>query len=71
MPWDPEQGTFGAYMRSKNVQVRPVGWTWATRDQVLADTSARRTVRDQCGNDVTERTDEQGREHRDVNINLR
>lgn len=72
MPWDPSSGkTFGQYVREKGVQVRPSGWTWQTRDQVLEDTPTRRTVRDQAGNDVTERTDEHGGYHRDVAINLR
>lgn len=72
MPWTPETGqTFGEYMRDKAIQVRPSGWTWATRDQVVEDSPTRKTVRDQAGHDVTERTDGQGREHKDVNINLR
>ena len=72
MPWDPASGvTFGEYARRKRLQVRPDGWTWATRDQVLEDTPTRLTVRDQAGNDVTERTDEKGGYHRDVQINLR
>lgn len=72
MPWDPESGqTFGEYVRSKRPQVRPSGWTWATRDQVVEDSPTRKTVRDQAGHDVTERTDERGRQHRDVRINLR
>lgn len=45
--------------------------THATQDQVLIDTPTQRTVRDQLGHDVTERTDERGRQHRDVTINLR
>ncbi|MEU6710011.1 hypothetical protein ABZ897_00915 [Nonomuraea sp. NPDC046802] len=72
MSWDPASGiTFGQYMRLKGVQVRPAGWTWQTRDQVLEDSPTRRTVRDQVGNDVTERTDDKGGYHRDVAINLR
>ncbi|MEU6725462.1 hypothetical protein ABZ917_17280 [Nonomuraea wenchangensis] len=72
MPWNPDSGeSFGEYMRSKGVQVRPSGWTWTTRDQVIEDSPTRRTVRDQAGHEVTERTDEQGREHRDVHIHLR
>lgn len=71
MPWDPASGiTFGEYARSKNLQIRPAGWTWTTRDQVLVDSPTRKTVRDQAGNDVTERSDESGY-HRDVTINLR
>ncbi|KAB8186857.1 hypothetical protein FH608_046040 [Nonomuraea phyllanthi] len=72
MSWDPASGiTFGQYMRAKGVQVRPAGWSWQTRDQVLEDSPTRKTVRDQAGNDVTERTDEHGGYHRDVSINLR
>ncbi|MEU4226242.1 hypothetical protein AB0F17_18240 [Nonomuraea sp. NPDC026600] len=71
MPWDPASGiTYGEWLRRKGIQVRPAGWTWATRDQVLADSPTRKTVRDQAGNDVTERTDASGY-HRDVQINLR
>lgn len=69
MPWDPKDGTFGAYVRDKNLQVRPSGWTWRTRDQPLEDTPTRRSVRDQLGHVVTERTDASGT-HRDVEINL-
>lgn len=70
--YDPSSGiTYGEWLRRKGIQVRPSGWTWQTRDQVLEDTPARRTVRDQCGHDVTERTDERGGYHRDVQINLR
>lgn len=71
MPWDPESGlTFGQYMRAKSVQVRPAGWTWRTRPQVLEDSRMRRTVRDENGHDVTERSDAHGGYHRDVTINL-
>lgn len=71
-PYDEaKHGSYGAYLRAKGLQVRPAGWSWNTRDQVLEDTPTRRTVRDQAGNDVTERTDENGGYHRDVNINLR
>lgn len=70
--YDPQiHGTYGNYLRAKAIQVRPTGWTWQTRDQVLKDTPTRKTVRDQAGNDVTERTDESGGYHRDVAINLR
>lgn len=72
MPWDRNSGlTFAEYMRRKNVHVRPTGWTWRTRDQVLDDSRTRHTIRDQAGNDVTERTDKDGGYHRDVTINLR
>lgn len=43
--------------------------TWATKDQVLTDTPTEKTVRDQLGHVVAERTDERGY-HRDVTINL-
>ncbi|MEU4225800.1 hypothetical protein AB0F17_16020 [Nonomuraea sp. NPDC026600] len=66
-----EESEYGRKLRAKNLQVRTGGWTWNTRDQVLADTPDRKTVRDQAGNDVTERTDENGGYHRDVTINLR
>ncbi|MEU7741974.1 hypothetical protein [Nonomuraea sp. NPDC049158] len=73
MPADdpPEDISYGEKLRRKNLQVRTGGWSWRTRDQVLADSSTSRTVRDQAGNDVTERTDEHGGYHRDVTINLR
>lgn len=67
----PEDISYGERLRRKGIQVRPSGWTWQTRDQVLEDSPARKTVRDQAGNDVTERTDEKGGYHRDVAINLR
>lgn len=70
--FDPAiHGTYGNYLRGKNLQVRAGGWTWATCDQVVEDSPTRKTVRDQAGHDVTERTDERGRQHRDVRINLR
>lgn len=69
-PYDPARhGSYADYLRGKNLQVRPAGWTWRTRDQVLKDSPTRKTVRDQAGNDVTERTDDSGY-HRDVTINL-
>lgn len=70
--YDPaKHGTYGNYLRLKGIQVRAAGWSWNTRDQVVEDSPTRKTVRDQAGNDVTERTDEQGRQHKDVRINLR
>lgn len=78
MPWDPESGTFGAYMRGgeplgegRSVDVVTGERTSATRDQVLVDTPRRKTVMDQLGHVVTERTDARGGYHRDVRINLR
>lgn len=83
MPYNPEEhGTFGSYMRGGE----PVGEgrttdvvvgerTCATRDQVVEgrteDGGRYKRVRDQLGNDVTERTDARGRQRKDVNINLR
>lgn len=70
--YDPAlHGKYGDWLKAKRLQVRPSGWTWNTRDQVLEDSPTRRTVRDQAGNDVTERTDDRGGYHRDVTINLR
>lgn len=66
-----EESEYGRKLRAKNLQVRTGGWTWNTRDQVLADSPTGKTVRDQAGNDVTERVDEHGGYHRDVMINLR
>lgn len=79
MPWDPESGqTFGEHLRGgaplgegRTADVITGERTWATRDQVLVDTPTRRTVRDQLGHEVTERTDSRGQQHRDVHINLR
>ncbi|GHE47256.1 hypothetical protein GCM10017673_56370 [Streptosporangium violaceochromogenes] len=61
--------TYAEWLRWKSVA--PMQRTHATQDQVLIDTPTQRTVRDQLGHDVTERTDERGRQHRDVTINLR
>lgn len=71
MSWNPDSGlTFGQYMRSKGVQVRAVGWTWRTRDQVTTgrrvDGVAVKHTVDQLGHETTEHAD--GR--RDVTINL-
>ncbi|WP_431903621.1 hypothetical protein [Nonomuraea sp. bgisy101] len=69
--WDPASGeTFGEYARRKNLQVRPVGWTWRTRDQVSTGRREdgvpfERRV-DQLGNETREHSD--GR--RDAIINL-
>jgi hypothetical protein len=63
--------TFGEYMRSKAVQVRPAGWTWATRDQVATGRREDGVLFehrvDQLGHETTEHAD--GR--RDATINLR
>jgi len=58
-PYDPEvHGTYGAYLRGKNLQVRPGGWTWATRDQVREyrgkDGRLVKDVTDQLGNRVVQ-----------------
>lgn len=68
-PYDPDKhGTYGAYLRSKNLQTRTQGWTHATRDQVHEgrDREGRRfkTTTDQLGNDVTEH----GRDQQSVHI---
>lgn len=58
-PYDPEiHGTYGAYLRSKNIQARPSGWTWATRDQVREyvgrDGRRVKDTTDQLGNRVVQ-----------------
>lgn len=68
--YDPAKWpTYGAYLRAKNLQVRP-GWTWRTRDQVAegrrSDGTRFQRRRDQLGHDTVEHAD--GR--RDVTINL-
>lgn len=62
--YDPEtHGTYGAWLRSKNIHTRPQGWTRATRDQVVEgrDQHGRRYKRttDQLGNDVIQHGDDQ------------
>ena len=70
--FDPAvHGTYGAYLREKNLQVRGQGFTWATRDQVSEGrredgTRFKHTV-DQLGHETREHAD--GR--RDATINLR
>ncbi|MFC6080911.1 hypothetical protein [Sphaerisporangium aureirubrum] len=70
---DPDEPgiTFGEKCRRKNLQIRPEGWTWATRDQHTygerGDGVKVKRTRDQCGNDVTEHADDRV----DVMINLR
>lgn len=75
MAWDPESGqTFGEYMRGddgRGPNVVVGERTFLTGDQVLEDTPTRRRVRDQLGNEVTERTGADGGYHRDVRINVR
>lgn len=60
---------YAEYQQWKGVGHMPR--THATKDQVLVDTPTRRTVRDGNGHDVTERTTPDGKQHRDVTINLR
>ncbi len=55
--WDPECGlTYAEWLRDKNLQTRPTGWTNATRDVVHegVDSAGQRfkVTRDQLGNDV-------------------
>lgn len=55
--WDPECGlTYAEWLRDKSPQVRPSGWTNATRDVVTegVDSAGQRfkVTRDQLGNDV-------------------
>lgn len=71
---DPEEPgiTYGEKLRRKHLQVRPTGWTEATRDQHTygqrAEDGVRyRRTRDQLGHDVTEHADDRV----DVTINLR
>lgn len=64
-PYDPAvHGTYGAWLRGKNIQARPEGWSNATRDVVTEgrDRHGRRfkSTRDQLGNDVVQHgTDQQ------------
>ena len=83
MPWDPDSGiSFGEYMRGgqplgegRTADVVTGDRTWATRDQVAEgrrdDGTHYKTVTDQLGNQVTDRTGPDGRERRDVRIQLR
>ena len=83
MPWDPETGqTFGEYARGgaplgegRTADVVTGERTWRTRDQVAEGRSEGggryKTVTDQLGHQVTERTDARGRQRKDVNIRLR
>lgn len=51
-----KHGTYGEWLRSKNITTRPTGWTHATRDQVREgrDSQGRRfkDTTDQLGNHV-------------------
>lgn len=67
--YDPDvHGSYGAWLRSKNIQARPFGWSCATRDQVSEgrDAQGRRfkTTTDQLGND----TIQHGRDQQSVRI---
>lgn len=66
---------YGERLRRKGIQVQSRGRTWATKDEVRegvrGDGTKFKTVRDQNGHDVTDRTGPDGRERRDVRINLR
>lgn len=70
MAWDPDRdGPFGAYVRAKGIQVRPNGWTNATRDLVTEgvgkDGRPFKKVRDQLGNDTVQH----GADQQSVRIN--
>ncbi|SEN90071.1 hypothetical protein [Nonomuraea pusilla] len=57
--FDPEGGqTYGAWLRSKNIQARPQGWSYATKDQVREysgkDGRPVKDVTDQLGNRVVQ-----------------
>lgn len=68
--YDPDlHGSYGAWLRSKNIQARPAGWTCATRDQVRegVDTTGLRFkhTTDQLGNEVVQH----GHDQQSVKIN--
>jgi len=83
VPWDPDSGqTFGEWARGgeplgegRTTDVVVGERTWVTRDQVSegrTDAGERfKKTTDQLGNQVTERTDQRGRQRKDVRINLR
>jgi hypothetical protein len=71
--YDPECGlTYAEWLRAKNVGRMPR--THATKDQVIEGETPGggqyKRVRDQLGNEVTQRTERDGSEHQDVQINL-
>lgn len=73
--YDPEiHGTYGEWLRSKGIQVRPQGWSYVTRDQVRTgrtdDGGRFKKTRDQLGHVVTQETTPDGRERQHVHINL-
>jgi len=64
--YDPDiHGSYGAWLRGKNLQTRAGGWTNATKDQVLVDTPSEKRVLDQLGNEVRQ----YGQDQQDVTIN--
>lgn len=69
-PYDPEvHGTYGAYLRAKNIQTRPQGWSHATHDVVREgrDRTGRlfKHTTDQLGNEVVQH----GADQQSVKIN--
>lgn len=75
MPETPDEDIpYAEKLRRKNVQVRPSGWTAATRDQVdegrTEDGGRYKHTTDQLGHEVTEETTPVGRERKHVQINL-
>lgn len=57
--YDPDlHGSYGAWLRSKNIHTRPSGWTHATRDQVREyvgkDGRRVKDTTDQLGNRVVQ-----------------
>lgn len=66
--YDPDvHGSYGEWLRSKNIQTRPSGWSNATRDQVLVDTPSEKRVLDQLGNEVRQ----YGSDQQDVTVRPR
>lgn len=74
LDWSEERLTYAERLRAKGVQVRPSGWTSATRDQVdegrTDDGGRYKHTTDQLGHEVTEETTPVGRERKHVRINL-
>ncbi|MET8985823.1 hypothetical protein ABZW49_10280 [Nonomuraea wenchangensis] len=82
MPWNPDEETFGEYLRGgaplgkgRTADVVVGERTWVTQDQVREGRTEAgerfKQVTDQCGNQVTERTDSRGKQRKDVTIILR
>lgn len=62
--WDPECGlTYAEWLRSKNLQARPAGWSHATHDQtreyVGKDGKRVKDTTDQLGNRVVQHGNDQ------------